>query len=325
MTVEAGQDDMLLDPELLPIMLDQRRRNSQRAPFANLDPKMMRQRASQEFVAWNSDPTPVAEVLGFDVPLHDRSISVRLYNPIPNISSGVLVYFHGGGWVIGDLELEDGALRRIANTGQFRILSIHYRLAPEHPFPAAIEDGEAVINWLVANGSKYGIDPDRIAVGGGSAGANIALGTTLRLRDRQGPRIANLLLLHGAFSHDEGTPSYTYFGNGRFGLPKSMMNYFWGAYLGGGPDHPHAVPIKADLAGLPPTIVIEAELDVLADDSKQLTQLLRKAGVSTERHVYAGAIHGFTQYFKASSQARRSLDEMAMFLKATLAVGRKIL
>lgn len=320
--MNVGADDNLLDHELLPIMLDQRVRNALRPPMATVDPMTMRERAAAEFVAWNSDPVAVASVRDFKIDDPPRSIPVRLYDPRPGSPSGLLVYFHGGGWIVGGLDLEDGALRRIAAQSGVKILSVDYRLAPEHPFPAAIEDGESVIRWVSRNAGDLGVDDELIGLGGGSAGANVALGTALRLRDAGGPPLAHLLLLYGCFSGGDEMPSHQKFGDGRFGLPVAAMNFFLNAYLGDDRSHPHAVPLKADLSGLPPALIIEAELDMLADESSSLAERLRAAGGTADHRVYAGAMHGFTQYFKASALARRALDEAAAVIATSLGAGR---
>ncbi len=316
-----SMDDHLLDDELRPIMLDQRARNALRPPLTTIDPVTMRARAAAEFEAWNSDPAEVAVVRDFSIDGPACQIPVRLYDPRPGATTGILVYFHGGGWIIGDLDLEDGALRRIAADSGVKVLSVHYRLAPEHMFPAAIEDGEAVIRWIVGHAGDLGVDPAHVGVGGGSAGANVALGTALRLRDAGGPPLAHLLLFYGAFSGGEEVPSHSKFGDGRFGLPAAAMNFFWNVYLGEDRSHPHAVPLKADLAGLPPAFIMEAELDMLADESRLLADGLRAAGGTVDHRVYAGAMHGFTQYSKASALARRALGEAAKEVSAHLGAG----
>lgn len=314
MTVDPCQQlsppgDDSVDPELLPILEGQRVRAQARPSLESVTPPEMRVRAAAEFAVWNENPDPVAQVRDFVA----AGVPVRLYDPRPGGEAGLLVYCHGGGWVIGDLDLEDAGLRRIALRSGARILSVDYRLAPEHPFPAPLEDVEAVLRWAAAGPAELAIDRRRIALGGASAGANLALGTALRLRDADGPAPRFLLLMYGAYSGAEETESCRLFGDGRFGLPLVVMDWFWRAYAGGDPAarHPHAVPLKADLRGLPPAFVNHAGLDILRDDSIALVEQLRDAGVEVDHRGYAGAIHGFTQYAKGSALARRALDDAA--------------
>lgn len=311
--VEPGENDDAIDPELRPIIIDQRARALARPSLEAVSPPEMRMRASAEFRSWNSDPDPAVATRDFYI----GSLQVRLYTPPDKVGDGLLVYAHGGGWVIGDLDLEEAPLRRLARRSGVRVLSVDYRLAPEHPFPAPIEDLECVFDWVAETGAaELGLTATRIGLGGASAGANVALGTALRLRDRGlVPRI--LLLMYGAYGGGRETSSYLAFADGRFGLPRAAMDWFWRSYTGGRPA-PYSVPLDADLRGLPAVFLHYAELDILRDDSLLLAERLRQAGVPVSATGYAGAVHGFTQYVKASSLARRALDEAGDALAAAL-------
>lgn len=318
-TNPVGHDDHLMEPELRSIMLDQRGRNALRPALSTLDPILMRQRASAELNPWNADAPELAVVRDFSVPTVEHAIPVRLYDPSPDRSSGILVYFHGGGWIIGDLDLEDGALRHIAARGGFKIVSVDYRLAPEHGFPAAVEDGESVLHWIAEHHRQLNADPKRIAVGGSSAGANVAIGSALRIRDNGGPVPASMALLFGAYSGGDGQfLSRTRFGDGRFGLPSAAMEMFWSLYLGDERNHPHAAPLKADLHDLPAALIVAAELDILADESRELADRLRKSGAAVDFKFYEGGMHGFTHYFRVSPLARKALADIADGLAAVL-------
>lgn len=308
--------DELLDPEIRPIILDWRVRARDRSPLASVSSAQMRQRAAAEFAGWNSEPPPVAEVRDFAI----TGVPVRLYDPLPHGRAGLMIFLHGGGWTVGDLDLEDAAIRRMAASGRIRILSVDYRLAPEHPYPAALNDIEAVLHWATSDPADLAIDGDRIALGGTSAGANLALGAALRQRDRGGPMPCFLMLLYGAYSGDTQSLTYTVFGDGRFGLPRAAMDWFWASYAGpdAGARPVYAAPLRADLAGLPPVFVNHAELDVLRDDTVLLAERLAAAGVAVEHRGYAGAVHGFTQYAKGSALARRALDEAAAAVAAAI-------
>lgn len=316
--MNSGDDDFRLDKELLPIMIAQRVKNAARPALTTVDPVTMRARASAEFVPWNENPQELAKVSDFTIDAKNNQIPVRLYEPSESLLDGTLVYFHGGGWVIGDLDLEDGALRIISKQSGLKVLSVDYRLAPEHRFPAAIEDGEAVMHWISETGANYGIDKNNIAFGGGSAGANVALGTALRLRDNGGPLPKYMALLYGAFSRGQNYPSYEEFGNGRFGLPAVAMDFFWNSYLGDGANHPHAVCINADLKGLPDCYIMETALDVLSSENRDMVEKMRAGGLQVTHKTYDGAIHGFTQYFKSSELARNALHEIAQILASKI-------
>ena len=318
MTVETAEiGDEAVDPELVAIVRAQRARALQRPPLASVTPAQMRRRAAEEFAPWNHEPEPVAQVRDFLA----AGVPVRLYDPAPGAAAGTLLYLHGGGWVIGDLDFEDAALRRIAGRSGQQIISIAYRLAPEHRCPAALDDVEAVVRWAASDPSEAAIDPARIALGGASAGANLALGCALRLRDRGGPLPCFLLLMYGAYGGGAETQSSRLFGDGRFGLPKAAMDWFWKVYAGRADDADldYAIPLRADLADLPPVFVNYAELDILRDDSLALVKRLRAAGTRVQHRAYPGAVHGFTQYAKASALARRALDDAADALVNALA------
>ena len=314
--IDAYPTDDLLDAELRKIVEAQRVRAQTRPSMESVTPREMRMRAAAEFVPWNDKPEPLPNVRDFTA----DGVPVRLYPSQHGSSGGLLVYLHGGGWVIGDLDLEDSALRRLANRSGVSILSVDYRLAPENPFPAALDDAERAIAWVHKEATALNVDSTRIGLGGASAGANIALGTALRLRG-SGMTPVFLMLMYGAYAGGAETSSYLAFGDGRFGLPRAAMDWFWRTYLGDDFEHghPHAVPLNADLADLPPVFLNYAELDILRDDSRILAERLREAEVAVEAHGYPGAIHGFTQYLKGSALARQALDTAGDALRTALA------
>ena len=182
-----SDDPFALEPDMAPIVESMRARAATRPAMTAVTPQAMRLRASAEFVPWNANPPPLSLVRDFEVATADRSIPVRLYDPAPGKIGPAMVYLHGGGWMIGDLDLEDTPLRFLASDSGVKIVSVDYRLSPEHKFPAAIEDALAVLAWLRATGTDLGIDPSRLSLGGASAGANLALGAALMSRDRGEP------------------------------------------------------------------------------------------------------------------------------------------
>lgn len=311
---QVGDD--ALDPELRPIVLALRDMMKTRGTLETITPDQMRVRAAAQFARWNEDPDPIASVADFDA----DGVPVRLYDPRPQERTGLLVYAHGGGWVVGDLDFEDAALRRLSGRSGVKILSVDYRLAPEHTYPAPVDDLEAVFTFAASGGAQAAIDLERVGLGGASAGATLALGTALRLRDsgRKTPR--SLLLMYGPYSGGADTSSYREFADGRFGLPRSAMDWFWETYAGADRERAdaYAVPLNGDLSGLPPTFLNYAELDILRDDSLRLAERLSANGVDVEVRGYDGAVHGFTQYLKSCALARRAIDEAADALRSAL-------
>jgi acetyl esterase len=208
----------------------------------------------------------------------------------------LLVYLHGGGWVVGGLDSHDSICRELAIAGGCAILSVDYRLAPEHKFPAAIDDALAAVRWAAAHAGRLGVDAARIAVGGDSAGGNMAAVTSVRVRDEGGPALAGQLLVYPVTRyHTPPTRSIVENGEGYF-LTRGAMVWFSANYL---PDesvahHPHfEVAATADLRNLPPALVITAEFDPLRDEGEQYAEMLAAAGVSVEQKRYDGMIHGF--------------------------------
>ncbi len=238
-------------------------------------------------------PRPIREVSDRVIVGPAGDIPIRVYRPASGILPA-LVYFHGGGWVIGNLDTHDGTCRDLAAESACAVISVDYRLAPEHPFPVPLDDCFAATAWVGANASDLGIDPRRIAVGGDSAGGHLAAGVAQMARDRGGPSLAYQLLIYPVTDRDFTTDSYRNNAEG-FGLTRTGMQWFWNHFV---PEHrahePYASPLRAgDLRGLPRAHVITAEYDVLRDDGRQYAERLRAAGVSTRHDDHPGLVHGF--------------------------------
>jgi len=222
-------------------------------------------------------------------------VPVRIYRPSAANELPCLVYFHGGGWVIGDIETHDNVCRNLALQAQCAVISADYRLAPEHPFPAPLEDCYAVTSWAADNAAALDIDASRIAVGGDSAGGNLSACVSLKAKQENGPRLVHQLLIYPVTDAALDTESYAANGEG-YMLTKDGMQWFLDHYLGEAVDRsdPLIAPLRAtDLAGLPAATIITAEFDPLRDEGEAYGSKLNAAGVDTLVRRYDGMIHGF--------------------------------
>jgi acetyl esterase len=236
---------------------------------------------------------PVAEVRDDAIPGPGDDIPIRIYRP-DSENLPVLVYAHGGGFVFCDLDSHDGLCRSMANHLPAVVISVAYRLAPEHRWPDAAEDVYTAARWAVDNADTVGGGARRVAVGGDSAGGNLAAVTAVMARDRGGPLIAAQLLLYPVIAADFDTESYRLFGKG-FYNPKPALQWYWDQYVPALADreHPYASPLRANLAGLPPAIIVVAGHDPLRDEGIAYADALEAAGVVTVRCPFEGSIHGF--------------------------------
>jgi len=229
----------------------------------------------------------------------------------------VLVFFHGGGWVIGNLDTHDMVCRALANAAGCLVVSVDYRLAPEARFPAAAEDCYAATAWVAEHARSLGGDGSRIAVGGDSAGGNLSASVALMARDRGGPPIAFQLLIYPVAAADFETASYRACAEG-YGLSRADMIWFWDHYVPDTRDraNPYVAPLGADdLSGLPSALVITAEYDPLRDEGEALAAKLSAAGVPTTLARYDGQIHGFVSNYTVMEQGRVAIDQAAAALR----------
>lgn len=243
-------------------------------------------------------PPSAAKIAGSadrKIPGPGGELGLRIYTPEGSGPHPVLVFFHGGGWVIGDLETHDGVCRELCAGAGAVVVAVDYRLGPEHKFPAAPDDCEAAVRWVAANAASIQADASRIAVGGDSAGGNLAAVVSQRLRDNNGPRLAAQLLIYPVARVD-GVETKSMVDNATgYLLQKADMLWFRGHYLASDADGRNiaASPILAsDLAGLPPALVQVCEFDPLRDEGAAYADALRKAGVPTAYSHYDGSIHG---------------------------------
>jgi acetyl esterase len=267
------------------------------------------------------EPVSVREVA---VPTPDGDLPATLYAPVglPE-PSALLVFFHGGGWVIGSRATHDNAVRFLAKHAGVRVLSVEYRLAPEFPFPAATADALAAFEYAHAKASDLGADPDRIAVGGDSAGGNLAAVVAQQAVRKGGPAPAFQLLIYPGTDFAERYRSQDLFGEGLF-LTDKDMKWFQNHYVPEGCDlrDPRLSPLRADdLSGLPPALVVTAGFDPLRDEGEAYAKKLREAGVQVALRRHDDLIHGFINFTGVGTRFREALAEMAGALRIALATA----
>lgn len=238
--------------------------------------------------------TPVFRVEDRQIPGPGGPLSVRIYTPRAATALPGLVYFHGGGFVLGGLDMNDRPCRMLANASGAVVVSVDYRLAPEHPFPAAVDDAYAATKYVAEHAGEFGIDPARLGVAGDSAGGNLATVTAIQSRDLGGPRLAFQLLVYPQVEFEDDSPSMREYGAGHF-LDVEGIAYLLGHYCPRAEDRrlPTASPLRANLSGLPPAFILTAECDPLRDQGEAYAQKLRDAGVPVEHTRYEGMIHPF--------------------------------
>jgi acetyl esterase len=262
-------------------------------------------------------PEAVASVEDRSIPGPAGKISVRIYrSAAANKPCPAVVFFHGGGWVVGDLDTHDGLCRALCNAARCVVMSVDYRLAPEHKYPAAAEDAYAATIWIREHAAVLDVDPRRVAVAGDSAGGNLAAATALMTRDRGQPPLAAQVLIYPIADGDFETPSYQEFADG-YMLTRGAMKWFFRQYLSGEHEaqEPYVCPAQAaNLRGLPPALVITAEYDPLRDEAEAYARRLQAAGVPSQLTRYDGMVHGFLRRLNMFDAARVALSEVSSFL-----------
>ena len=291
-----------------------------RIPYSQITPPLARAqyvelcRRTRKPGEWPVDATDIT------LPGPGGALRARIYRPRAAGAATLpaLVYFHGGGWCIGDIDTHDPACRQLAEQAGWAVLSLDYRLAPEHRFPAAVEDCVAAVEFAAREGRRLGLDPARLAVGGDSAGGNLAAVAALAARDA-GIALKGQVLLYPATDFAGGTQSHEDYADG-FLLTRESVAWFSGNYVDAAQHGDwRASPLRApDLARLPPALVIVGECDVLRDESRAYAEALRRAGNAASFHVYPGMIHGFFTMGGIIAAADRVIAQSAAFLRQVL-------
>jgi len=313
-----------IDPQIVPIIERMIGVMADRGPIGSVAPPEMRQRFNEDVSGWNLELPDIHSTEDFNIEYEAGHVPVRLYDPADRDTQlPCLIFIHGGGWIVGDLDTNERTLRLLALESGIRVLSVDYPLAPENKFPAGLDACVAVTRWIRENGAQWGIDPERLAIGGDSAGGNLALATALDLRNAGENWLKLGLMIYPALSPHADSESHRNFGQGEYGLGTDAMHYFWGAYLADETQKsdPRANPLLADMHSMPPMYIVTGGLDALTDDSRRLEQTLKESGVEVEHQHYPGMIHGFFSMALFLDVAQKAVTDAAVALRKTLTAG----
>jgi acetyl esterase len=307
---------MPLHPKVQALLTAQRLSGA--PPMHALTPEQARADMRAQVPAVSGTLAAVARVDDRTVPGAAATLPVRIYTPQGTGPFPGIVYFHGGGFVIGDLETHDPLCRQIAARTGAVVCAVHYRLAPEHPFPAAADDAVAAARWFMAHADDAGVDRDRLFVMGDSAGGTLATVTALAVRDQLGPHLRGQILVYPITDHvDAGAASYTEFADG-YGLTRDGMRWFLRHYAANPHDatDPRVCPVRMPtLRGLPPAFVVTAEYDVLRDEGERYAERLREDGVDVTFERAAGLHHGFIRLFGILEEPAQWIDRIAAWMR----------
>jgi acetyl esterase len=308
---------MPLDPQVK-ALIDQMAANKQPA-FHEQTPEQARQ-SMRAMIEMLGPGEPVHHVEDRKVPGAAGEIPARIYSPSgkPN---GVLVYLHGGGWVVGDIASYDAVCRALTNASGCVVVAVEYRLAPEDRFPAGPEDCYAAVKWASANAKSLGSDADHLVVGGDSAGGNLTAAVALMARDRGGPKIRFQVMIYPVTDSAMDQGSHREFTADGMVLSHQDMVWFWDYYLKNKSDgdNPYASPNRAkDLSNLPPAVIITAEFDPLRDEGEQFAERLKRAGNKVTMRRYAGVVHGFVSLAAVIDQGKTAIQALGDDIKAAL-------
>ncbi|MFL6125944.1 alpha/beta hydrolase [Actinophytocola sp.] len=309
---------MPLDPQVAALRAERMARGA--TPLYEMTLDEARAADLADIRAGGGTAEPVFEVTDATFPGPAGELPVRLYRPCADRPLRTLVYFFGGGWTLGGIDTSDGVCRALANAAGCLVVTPGYRLAPELPFPAAVHDCLAAVAWVRENAGRLGADPDRIAVGGDSAGGNLAAVVAQQTRDR--PLAAQLLVYPNTCYHADTRSLRD--NDDRWMFNRHSVDWYWRNYLTDPADgrDPRVSPLLAtDLSGLPPALVVTAEYDPLRDEGERYAERMRAAGVPVELSRYDGMAHGFFTMSGVLPDARRAVAQAAEYLRKTLTDG----
>lgn len=310
-----------LDPEIRRFVREMEAGWARHPGFATAPRAEARRIAEVVRAPWARGGPAMAATIERVVPVPGADVRIRIHDPGPAGTKPAFVYLHGGGWTIFSLDTHDRLMREYAGRAGVVVVGVEYALSPEAKFPVALRQVLAVVRWLEAHAATIGVDPGRIALGGDSAGANLATASCLALRDEgDGGLVRAMVLNYGVFDQRCSDEAQRRFGGPGFMLGADEMDGFWRNYLRDqrDADDPLACPINADLAGLPSTFMVIPECDLLTEQSLRMADRLLAFGVRTEAKLYRGASHSFLEAVSIAAIAGRALDDTAAWLRREL-------
>ena len=310
---------MTLDPQMIAVMEKRATLAGGAADLADLTLDEIRTAYNTERAWWNEIKPEMHEVLNTFVGGPVREIPIRIYKPTDLTQRPTLLYLHGGGWVVGNLDTHDRVMRLLAEFSGACVVGVDYALSPEYRFPVAINEAQAVLDWLKRQGSAHGLDISRLAIGGDSAGANMAVAVTQLCHHKDPGLIQCLLLYYGAYGLTDSV-SWQQYGTAEFEFTGEEKEFYVTSYLSTEEDRndPRFKVLGGDISLLPSAFIAAAECDPLQDDSTALYEAMQKAGRSATLKIYPGVLHSFIHYSRMLDQATEALRDGADALKAAL-------
>lgn len=312
-----------LDPDIRRFVAEMSAAWARHPGLAGASPAEARRIAEQVRAPWRRGGPQMARIFERELALGEGAVRLRIYDPLGGVRQPAFVYLHGGGWTLFSVDTHDRLMREYAARAGVTVVGVDYALAPEAKYPIALRQISATVRFLAAHGEELAVDPRRLAIGGDSAGANLAVATALELRDAGEPGCLRALLLnYGVFARSSSPEAVLGLGGPGNMLTAEEMESFWRNYLRDERDalDPLVCPLAAELGGLPPTLLVVAEEDLLGEQSVELHRRLGAAGVAARLASYAGASHSFLEAVSIAALADRALAESADWLRAALAV-----
>ena len=310
---------MSLDPQMIAVMQKRATLTDEAGDLAGLTLDQIRTAYNTERAWWNEIKPEMHKVLNTFVAGPVREIPIRIYKPNHLTQTPTLLYLHGGGWVVGNLETHDRVMRLLAEFSGARVAGVDYALSPDYRFPVAINEARAVLDWLEVQGPNHGLDSSRLAIGGDSAGANMAVSVAQLCHQKNPGRIQCLLLYYGAYGLTESA-SWQKYGNADFEFTREDKEFYLANYLNteADRDDPRFKVLGGDISLLPSAFIAAAECDPLQGDSTALYKAMQNAGRSATLKIYPGVLHSFIHYSRMLDQATEALRDGADALKAAL-------